>query len=123
MHIPRACPPRHKDDGGWRVKAEKSGGGHFLDIGSHALDLLDSFFGPLSDVAGVAGNHGESCLVEDTVAMSFLAGGIPGEWPRGILPVWKGKMRLRSRERRDDLPSPCRATSHYGWKTPVVSRC
>ena len=70
--------PRHKDEGGWRVQAEKSGGGHFLDIGSHALDLLDFFFGPLSEVAGVAGNHGASCLVEDTVAMSFLAGGIPG---------------------------------------------
>jgi predicted dehydrogenase len=71
--------PRHKDDGGWRVHAEKSGGGHFIDIGSHAIDLLDFFFGPLNDVAGVAGNHGESCLVEDMVAMSFLAGGgIPG---------------------------------------------
>jgi len=71
--------PRHKDDGGWRVQAEKSGGGHFIDIGSHAIDLLDFFFGPLHDVAGVAANHGESCLVEDTVAMNFLAGGgIPG---------------------------------------------
>jgi predicted dehydrogenase len=70
--------PRHKDDGGWRVRAEQSGGGHFIDIGSHALDLLDFFLGPLSGVAGLAGNHGKNCLVEDTVAMSFLAGGVPG---------------------------------------------
>jgi predicted dehydrogenase len=71
--------PRHKDEGGWRVRAEISGGGHFIDIGSHAIDLLDFFFGPLTEVAGVARNHGGSCLVEDTVAMSFLAGGgIPG---------------------------------------------
>jgi predicted dehydrogenase len=67
--------PRHKDDGGWRVQAEKSGGGHFIDIGSHAIDLLDFFCGPLSEVAGVAGRHGENSLVEDAVAMSFFAGG------------------------------------------------
>ena len=70
--------PRHLDDGGWRVNAEISGGGHFLDIGSHAIDLLDLFFGPLSQVAGVAGRHDGAGLVEDGVTMSFLAGGVPG---------------------------------------------
>ena len=73
--------PRHTDqnDGGWRVNAAVSGGGHFLDIGSHALDLLDFFFGPLTAVSGVAGNHGGGGLVEDAVAMSFLAGDdVPG---------------------------------------------
>ena len=70
--------PRHKDKNGWRVQAEKSGGGHFIDIGSHAIDLLDFFFGPLGDVAGSARNNGKTCLVEDSVAMSFLAGEIPG---------------------------------------------
>jgi predicted dehydrogenase len=71
--------PRHRDDAGWRVQAEISGGGHFIDIGSHALDLLDYLFGPLDDVAGVAGNRGGNVPVEDTVAMSFLAGGkVPG---------------------------------------------
>jgi predicted dehydrogenase len=71
--------PRHLDNGGWRVNAEKSGGGHFLDIGSHAIDLLDFFFGPLASVAGVAGHGGGAGLVEDAVTMSFLAGGtIPG---------------------------------------------
>ena len=70
--------PRHLDDAGWRLRAEQSGGGHFVDIGSHALDLLDFFFGPLSEVTGHARNHGKTCLVEDAVAMSFLAGDIPG---------------------------------------------
>ena len=73
--------PRHtdKNDGGWRVNAAVSGGGHFVDIGSHAVDLLDFFFGPLTAVSGVAGNHGGGGRVEDTVAMSFLAGdGVPG---------------------------------------------
>ncbi len=70
--------PRHRDDGGWRVKVEQSGGGHFLDICSHALDLLDFFLGPLTEVHGRAGNHGGNCAVEDMVAMSFVAGGVPG---------------------------------------------
>jgi predicted dehydrogenase len=71
--------PRHKDEVGWRLQAEISGGGYFLDIGSHALDLLDFFFGPLREVAGTAGHHSLHCLVEDAVALSFLAGdGIPG---------------------------------------------
>ena len=74
----QCAAPRHKDDAGWRVQVEKSGGGHFLDIGSHAIDLLDFFLGPLADVAGVAGNHGKNCAAEDAVAMSFLAGGISG---------------------------------------------
>jgi predicted dehydrogenase len=74
----QCAAPRHKDDAGWRIRAEQSGGGHFLDIGSHAIDLLDFFFGPLANVAGAAANLGKSCQVEDAVAMSFLAGGIPG---------------------------------------------
>jgi predicted dehydrogenase len=61
------------------VQAGQSGGGHFLDIGSHALDLLDFIFGPLTQVAGVAGNPGGVGLVESGVTLSFLAGGgVPG---------------------------------------------
>jgi predicted dehydrogenase len=74
----QCAAPRHTDGASWRVQAETSGGGHFIDIGSHAIDLLDFFFGPLSEVAGVAANLAKNCLVEDTVAMSFLAGGTPG---------------------------------------------
>jgi predicted dehydrogenase len=71
--------PKHLDNAGWRVNAAVSGGGHFLDIGSHAIDLLDFFFGPLTGVAGVAGKVGGGGSVEDAVTMSFLAGGeIPG---------------------------------------------
>ena len=74
-----ASSPRHRDDAGWRLDAEKAGGGHFLDVGSHVLDLMDFFFGPLEDVAGTAANLGGSCSVEDVVAMSFRFGsGLPG---------------------------------------------
>jgi predicted dehydrogenase len=71
--------PKHRDDAGWRLKAEIAGGGHFLDVGSHVLDLMDYLFGPLGDVAGTAANMGGTCEVEDTVAMSFSVGkGMPG---------------------------------------------
>jgi 1,5-anhydro-D-fructose reductase (1,5-anhydro-D-mannitol-forming) len=71
--------PRHRDDAGWRLDAAVAGGGHFLDVGSHVLDLIDFLFGPLADVAGSAANLGGSCAVEDAVAMSFRVGdGVPG---------------------------------------------
>lgn len=65
----------------WRVDAAHSGGGLFLDLGSHTLDLLDCLLGPLGEVAGHAARRagtGEGA-VEDAVAMSFVtAGGVPG---------------------------------------------
>jgi 1,5-anhydro-D-fructose reductase (1,5-anhydro-D-mannitol-forming) len=72
--------PGHRDPGGaWRVDATKAGGGLFLDVGSHALDLLDSLFDSLRDVNGVAANVASPHSVEDTIAMSFMtASGVPG---------------------------------------------
>ncbi len=69
---------RHRDHAGWRLDAAQAGGGHFLDVGSHVLDLVDFLFGPLSDVAGTAINLGGTCAVEDAVAMSFRCGQLPG---------------------------------------------
>lgn len=71
--------PFHRKDAGWRIDATVAGGGHFLDMGSHALDLMDFFFGPLRDVAGAAANLASDYPPEDTVTMSFrTTGGIPG---------------------------------------------
>merc|ERR1712107_608196 len=58
-----------------------SGGGLFVDVGSHALDLLDFLLGPLRDVRGVASRacSSASAAPEDVVSASFLAGdGIVG---------------------------------------------
>jgi len=58
---------------GWRLDAERSGGGFFMDIGCHALDLFDHWLGPLDDVSGLAGNVAGAYSVEDTVSLSFRA--------------------------------------------------
>jgi predicted dehydrogenase len=70
--IDPAAPP-------WRVVAEHSGGGLFLDLGCHTLDILAFCLGPLGHVSGSATNCASPCEVEDSVAMSFATeGGVPG---------------------------------------------
>jgi predicted dehydrogenase len=61
---------------GWRVDPRVSGGGHFVDLGSHTLDLLDWLVGPVVRVSGVATNRGGRYLAEDhvTAAFSFRSG-------------------------------------------------
>jgi len=59
---------------GWRESVSESGGGLFLDLGSHVLDLLDFLLGRLSRVAGSAARRTSSPMTgvaEDTVVMSF----------------------------------------------------
>ena len=62
--------------GGWRVDPQISGGGHFVDLGSHTLDLLDWLLGPVTYAAGVAANRGGRYLAEDLVTgvLSFGSG-------------------------------------------------
>ena len=61
---------------GWRVDPTISGGGHFVDLGSHTLDLLDWLLGPVIRVSGVATNRGGRYPAEDhvTAAFSFHSG-------------------------------------------------
>lgn len=63
----------------WRLDATNAGAGLFLDLGSHALDLLDHLLGPLEHVHGRAANRATPLPVEDMVAMTFSVGGdVPG---------------------------------------------
>ena len=64
------------DRGGWRVDPEISGGGHFVDLGSHILDLLDWLLGPVTHAAGIATNRGGRYPAEDlvTAVFSFRSG-------------------------------------------------
>jgi 1,5-anhydro-D-fructose reductase (1,5-anhydro-D-mannitol-forming) len=55
---------------GWRYFAEHAGGGLFMDLGSHALDILDFLLGPIERVQGTAANLASPCEVEDVVALN-----------------------------------------------------
>jgi predicted dehydrogenase len=60
----------------WRLNPAVSGGGHFFDLASHTLDVLDFLLGPIRDAAGSVGNLGGVYSAEDLVtgAYSFESG-------------------------------------------------
>jgi 1,5-anhydro-D-fructose reductase (1,5-anhydro-D-mannitol-forming) len=63
----------------WRVQPAIAGGGLFVDLGSHTLDMLDWLFGPLLAVSGQATNQAGAYPAEDRVTMSFaFASGVQG---------------------------------------------
>lgn len=55
----------------WRVLPEIAGGGHFVDLASHQLDLLDFILGPIRLARGFAANQGGHYPAEDLVTASF----------------------------------------------------
>lgn len=64
---------RYRDPGNlpWTVRPEISGGGIFVDIGCHTLDILDFLLGPIADARGMTTNQAKAYAAEDTVAMAF----------------------------------------------------
>jgi predicted dehydrogenase len=63
----------------WRVLPEISGGGYMVDVGSHQLDLLDYFFGPIEAVVGRKANQAHWYPAEDIVCAHFrFASGVLG---------------------------------------------
>ena len=73
--------PRHNPQEGalpWRLTAESAGGGLVMDMGSHAVDIVDYLLGPMEDVTGNAWNLAHVAEVEDRVVGTFTAGGVPG---------------------------------------------
>lgn len=55
----------------WRYIPEISGGGIFVDMGSHQLDILDWILGPIEKARGFAVNRTGLYKVEDGVTASF----------------------------------------------------
>ncbi len=55
----------------WTVQPAISGGGIFVDIGCHTLDILDFLLGPIVDARGMVSNQLGAYPAEDTVAMAF----------------------------------------------------
>lgn len=56
----------------WRVIPVISGGGRFVDLASHMLDLLDYYLGPIQSVYGFAANQASVFAAEDIVTSSFV---------------------------------------------------
>jgi len=112
----------------WRLDAASAGGGLVMDMGSHALDIIDFLLGALEEVGGNAWNLGGVSRVEDRVVGTFAAGGVPGtaSWNYSgafdedllVIDGTKGSIRLsvfgndpvllaaREESREFDLPNP-----------------
>lgn len=65
------APNTPLDELHWHYFPELSGGGKFVDTGSHQLDLLSFFFGDLDEVTGFATNRAGLYPVPDTAVASF----------------------------------------------------
>jgi len=68
-------PPRpedlNKEKLPWRVIPEISGGGYFVDLASHQLDLLDYLLGPIAEASGHKTNQAGWYPAEDAVSARF----------------------------------------------------
>jgi 1,5-anhydro-D-fructose reductase (1,5-anhydro-D-mannitol-forming) len=63
----------------WRIDPAISGGGLFVDLAAHTLDLLDFILGPIARVTGGAGNQAGLYGAEDIVHGAFeFASGVRG---------------------------------------------
>jgi len=72
LYQPPSAPPASAESLPWRVIPEISGGGLFVDLASHMLDLLDTILGPIRRVQGFAANQGGRYPAEDIVSGSFV---------------------------------------------------
>jgi 1,5-anhydro-D-fructose reductase (1,5-anhydro-D-mannitol-forming) len=87
VHVVHEAPPDPEDSDPtrrpWRLIPELSGGGRFLDLASHTLDILDFLLGPIAQVEGFAANIAGLYPPEDYVggAFRFLSGAAgSGHW-------------------------------------------
>ena len=76
LHQPAPDGPERA---GWRWDPAIAGGGLVMDLGSHALDLLDQWLGPIDEVHALRGTRLPWSRVEDEVAAVFrFASGVKG---------------------------------------------
>ncbi len=79
-----AVPPRDLDYGQgdhlpWRLQPDIAGGGYFYDLAPHQLDMLQHFFGVITEANGICANRGGLYQAEDSVSACFrFESGLPG---------------------------------------------
>ena len=79
VRLERSSSAADVGDVPWRVRPEVSGGGYFVDMGSHTLDFLDWLLGPVTHVTGSAVNQAGRYPAEDLVTGTFtFASGVQG---------------------------------------------
>ncbi len=79
QHQPAATEDLSRATLPWRLLPAVSGGGKFLDMGIHTLDIFDFLFGAIEEVQGIASNQGGLYDVEDTVTATWRhASGVQG---------------------------------------------
>lgn len=74
LHHPFEARYRDPANLPWTVRPELSGGGIFVDIGCHTLDILDFLLGPIVEARGMVSHQMDAYPAEDTVAMAFAFG-------------------------------------------------
>ena len=74
LHEPHHPRYHNPADLPWRVQPALAGGGIFMDLACHTLDILDWLFGPIVAANGHATNQLGAYPAEDNVAMSFAFG-------------------------------------------------
>ncbi|MEJ2637252.1 MAG: Gfo/Idh/MocA family oxidoreductase [Calditrichia bacterium] len=69
--IPPGPADLNPDNLPWRVIPEIAGGGYFVDLASHQLDLLDYLLGSITEASGVSGRQAKLYPAEDIVSAHF----------------------------------------------------
>ena len=61
----------HNTGGGWRIDPKTSGGGHFVDVGSHRLDMLIYLLGDVAQIHGFADGLASTHSAEVDVVLAL----------------------------------------------------
>ncbi len=71
VHVAVTKPLAGAERANWRFDPAIAGGGLLFDLGSHCVDLLDFFLGPITGVAGFPINTAGAYQAEDVTAAAF----------------------------------------------------